>query len=317
MSLPPIKLGISSCLLGNNVRYDGQHKLDHYLHDTLGAFVTFVPLCPETECGLGIPREAMRLVGDRDTHRLLTVRTGRDMTDRMVAWTKTALDRCETEDLCGFVFKSRSPSSAMRDAKIYRESGTVAGKGPGIFARAFMARFPRLPVEDEGRLHDAGIRENFIERVFSFARWKQFANRDGSLRGLIDFHTRHKPLLMAHGIKLYRELGRVVAAAKGRDKKSLFDDYLRLLLDGMAVSSTVKKHTNVLDHCAGYFKRRLSASEKQELHEMIRRYHDGLIPLIAPIVLLLHYTRHFEEPYLARQFYLDPHPAELLLRNHV
>jgi uncharacterized protein YbgA (DUF1722 family)/uncharacterized protein YbbK (DUF523 family) len=317
MQLPTIKLGISRCLLGEKVRYDGGQKLDHYLCDTLGSYVTFVPVCPEAECGLGIPREAMRLIGDPASPRLLTISTGRDMTGRMEAWIPGALDALANDDLCGFVFKTRSPSSAMRDAKIYREDGIVQAKGPGLFARAFMERFPLIPVEDEGRLYDPGIRENFIERIFTLARWKEFEKDDGSIRGLVVFHTRHKLLLLAHSEKHYRELGRVVASAKGRNRKALFADYSRMLLDGMAVASTVKKHTNVLEHCAGYFKRRLSATEKQELHDVIREYHDGLVPLIAPVVLLRHFAGKFEEPYLSGQCYLNPHPLELKLRNHV
>jgi len=205
--LNKIKLGISSCLLGNKVRYDGGHKLDHFLTDTLGRHVDWVPVCPEVECGLPIPREAMRLVGDPEHPRLITIRTKVDLSGRMAAWAKKKVAELETQDLCVFVFKSRSPSSGMRGVKIYTDAGMPNATGSGLFARAFMNRFPLLPVEDEGRLHDPGLRENFIERVFVYQRWQDYVREDGSLGELVSFHTRHKLLLMSHSLKHYTELG--------------------------------------------------------------------------------------------------------------
>ena len=316
MQLPVIKLGISRCLLGESVRYDGGHKLDRYLRDTLGRYVRWVPVCPEVECGLSVPREAMCLVGTPEKHSLLTVKSRVDHTDRMLTWVNSMLPRLEKEDLCGFVFKSHSPSSAMRDAKIYTESGQPSARGPGMFAAEFMRRFPLVPVEDEGRLNDEPLRENFIERVFNYARWKDFVREGASARGLVDFHARHKLLLMAHSPAHYRELGRLTAGASGLSRKELLSRYYQQMLDGMKLMATVKKNTNVLYHAAGHFKKKLSADEKQELSEVIANYHDGLVPLVVPIVLLRHYTRKYQEPYLSRQYYLNPHPVELKLRNH-
>jgi uncharacterized protein YbgA (DUF1722 family)/uncharacterized protein YbbK (DUF523 family) len=312
-----ITLGISSCLLGNNVRYDGGHKLDHFLVDTLGQYVDWVPVCPEAACGLGIPREAMRLVGDPEDPRLITIRTGKDHTPKMKRWAKERIGELEQEGLCGFVFKARSPSSGMRGVKIYNEAGIPYATGSGIFAHAFMKRFPLLPVEDEGRMHDPGIRENFIERIFVYQRWQEYIRKDGSLGGLVAFHTDHKYLIMAHSQKHYSLLGKMVAAGKNTRKEKLLVEYLETLMEGLQLLATPKKNTNVLQHMAGYFKEQLSPEEKKELLEVITNYHDGLVPLIVPITLLKHYVRKYKEDYLARQFYLNPHPLELMLRNHV
>jgi len=311
-----IKLGISSCLLGNKVRYDGGHKLDHFLTDTLNRYVEWVPVCPEVECGLPIPREAMRLVGDPEHPRLITIRTRVDLSARMAAWAKKKVAELEQQDLCGFVFKSRSPSSGMRGVKIYTEAGMPNATGSGLFARAFMNRFPHLPVEDEGRLHDPGLRENFIERVFVYQRWQDYVRDDGSLGGLVAFHTRHKLLLMSHSLKHYTELGKLVADAKKVRKGELHAQYLGTLLEGLGFLATVKKNTNVLQHMAGYFKDRLSADEKKELQDVIGNYHRALVPLIVPITLLQHYVRKYDTDYLKQQVYLNPHPLELMLRNH-
>lgn len=312
----PLRVGISSCLLGNSVRYDGGHKLDHYLRDTLGPFVAWVPVCPEVEYGLPIPREALRLVGEPADPRLVTVRTGVDHTGGMQAWAKRRLDELEREELCGFVFKSRSPSSGMRQVTVYGGSGAPAKAGVGIFARALKERFPLLPVEDEGRLQDPDLRENFIERLFVHARWQAYLREDGSPRGLVAFHTEHKLLVLAHSTRHYTALGRLVAEAGRPGLGELRRRYLETLMEGLRLPATRRKHTNVLQHIAGYFKKQLSPVEKSELQEVIADYHGGLVPLVVPVTLLAHYVRIHEEPYLARQRYLAPHPRELMLRNH-
>jgi uncharacterized protein YbgA (DUF1722 family)/uncharacterized protein YbbK (DUF523 family) len=302
------------------VRYDGGHKLDRYLHEVLGRFVRWVPVCPEVECGLGVPREPMRLVGDSSAPRLLTVRSGVDLTARMEAWARTRAAELEAEDLRGFVFKSGSPSSGLRSVKVYDEKGNPSRRGVGIFARAFTERFPLVPVEDEGRLNDAGIRENFLERVYAFHRWRAFERGDGSLGGLVAFHTVHKLLLMSHDPRAPAALGSLVAGARARGAgrlRSLLAEYGAGFMATLSREATVKKNVNVLQHAMGYFKRNLGADEKDELLEVIAQYHRGLVPLVVPLVLLRHYVRKFGEPYLARQVWLDPHPAELALRNHV
>ncbi len=312
-----IKMGISSCLLGEKVRYDGGHKLDHYLKDTLGQFVEWTPVCPEVECGLSVPREAMRLTGTPDVPRLVTSRTGIDYTGRMQQWAGHRLKELEKDDLCGFIFKSRSPSSGMRWVKVYKPSGIPAASGVGVFARAYMEHFPLIPVEDDGRLNDPAIRENFIERIFVFRRWKELVGKAGGIRDLVDFHSDHKLLLLSHSPQHYSALGRLVANAKEYSMERLQSDYMKILMDGLKRLSTVKKNTNVLHHIMGYFKKQLQPDEKRELVEVIEEYHRGLIPLIVPIVLLKHYVRIYDKPYLKRQYFLNSHPVELMLRNHV
>lgn len=311
------KLGISTCLLGKNVRYDGGHKLDRFLRDEVGKFVDWVPVCPEVECGMTIPRESLRLVGDPQDPRLITTRTGIDKTDQMKSWAEKRLKLLEGENLCGFIFKTKSPSSGMRSVKVYDKNNVPSKKGVGIFARAFMERFPHMPVEDDGRLNDAKLRENFIERIFVYKRWMQFVDEDGSRKGLVDFHTQHKLLIMAHSPAIMRELGGLVARVKEMDKSELHYQYMTTLMRALKLNATVKKNVNVLHHIMGYFKKLLSKDEKQELLSIIENYHRGFIPLIVPVTLLNHFTRKFDVDYLKNQYYLNPHPIELMLRNHV
>lgn len=312
-----IKIGISTCLLGEKVRYDGQSKPDHYLIDTVGRFVEWVPVCPEVECGLPVPREAMHLEGTPDKPVLITTKTRKDITPRMTKWIKKRLKELETEGLCGYIFKTKSPSSGMRDIKYFKPDGSQGKQGPGIFARAFMEHFPYLPVEDNGRFHDPGLRENFIERVFALHRWNQFLAVDGSVKGLIEYHTQMKYTLMAHSPKKQKELGKLLADTKALNKKELMERYIADVLKALKMEATVKKNTNVLQHMMGYFRNLITPDEKDELGSLIEQYHTCLIPLIVPVTLINHYTRKYEEPYLKKQFFLNPFPAELMLRNHV
>ncbi len=311
-----IKLGISTCLLGEKVRFDGGHKLDRYLRETLGRYVDYVPVCPEVECGMSVPREALRLVGDPGNPRLVTGRTGRDFTGQMQAWGRERLRELEKEDLCGYIFKSKSPSSGMERVRVYTDKGMPSSNGVGIWARMFMDRFPLLPVEEEGRLHDPKLREMFIERIFVFKRWRESMQSKPTLGGLVDFHTRHKLLLMAHSPEIYRQLGRLAAQGKTSPEDRLFTDYFALLSKAMAMKTTVRKNVNVLQHLIGYFKKQLSPDEKKEFQETLDSYYLGHTPLIVPVTLINHYVRKFDQPYLKDQYYLQPHPAELGLRNH-
>ncbi|MEJ2071438.1 MAG: DUF523 and DUF1722 domain-containing protein [Syntrophobacterales bacterium] len=317
--MPKIRLGISACLLGQKVRFDGSHQLDHFITDTLGRYVEFVPVCPEVESGLGVPREAMRLVGDISTPRLLTVRTKIDHTERLATWAQKRVQELEAEDLCGFIFKSKSPSSGMERVKVYIDppTGSPVTKGVGLFARAFMEHFPLLPVEDDGRLHDPALRENFLERIFVFKRWRELLAAKSGLGGLVAFHTRHKLLILAHSPESYRDLGKLVARGKELPSSELYERYHSRLMEALRLKATPKKNTNVLHHLMGYFKKDLPAEEKQELLEIIDNYRQGYVPLVVPVTLINHYVRKYRQPYLAEQFYLHPHPVELQLRNHV
>lgn len=311
-----LKLGVSACLLGQNVRYNGGHTRDHFITDTLSQHVDYVPVCPEVECGMPIPREALRLVGDPENPRLMTSKTGKDLTEQMKVWAEKRLDQLEAENLCGFIFKSASPSSGMISVKVYTEQGMPSKRGKGLFAKMFIDRFPLLPVEEESRLHDPVLREDFIERIFVYRRWLDLLSQKKSRSGLIDFHTRHKLLIMAHSPTHYREMGKLLADAKAYDITQLFDTYAQELHGALNLRATVRKHINVLMHIMGYFKKQLSPDEKQEILEIFDQYKQNFLPLIVPVTLLNHYVRKYDQPYLKSQVYLNPHPAELGLRNH-
>lgn len=312
----PVKIGVSACLLGEHVRYDGGHQQDCYITDTLGEYFTFVPVCPEVGCGLPTPREAMRLEGDPVSPRLMTRQTRVDKTEQMMAYCSTKIKELEHEDLCGFIFKKNSPSSGLFRVKVYN-SGQAQKVGSGLFAAAFAGRFPLLPMEEEGRLNDAAIRENFIERIFSYRRWKDFLVETPTAGRLVEFHTAHKLLMMAHSPLIYREMGTLVAHASDMKLSDRLQRYEELFMKGLALHATVKKNTNVLQHIMGYFKQQLSPDEKVELLEIVGRYHDGLLPLIVPMTLLRHYIKKYDQHYLKGQLYLSPHPSQLMLRNHV
>lgn len=313
-----IKVGVSSCLLGEHVRYDGGHKHDRYITDTLGRYFGFLPVCPEVGCGLPIPREAMRLEGDPANPRLVTGRSRIDLTERMQAFCTAKVKELENEDLCGFIFKKDSPSSGLFRVKVYNSNNGVAVKnGSGLFAAAVARRFPLLPMEEEGRLNDPVIRENFIERIFSYRRWKDFLAAGPTAARLVEFHTAQKLLLMAHSPEIYRKMGSLVAHGSKLPLAELLHGYEELFMKGLALLATTRKNTNVLHHIMGYFKRQLSSEEKAELLEVIGQYHDGLIPLIVPLTLLRHYVGKYNQQYLKGQVYLSPHPSQLMLRNHV
>jgi len=315
--LEKIKLGISACLLGENVRYNGGHQLDRFLTETLGQYVEYVPVCPEVECGLPVPRESMRLEGDPDSPRLMTTRTKQDITDRMIEWARGRVSELEREDLWGFIFKSQSPSSGMERVKIFNEKGMQAPKGIGMFARLFMDHFPLLPVEDEGRLNVPKLRENFIERIFTLRRWQEVLAKKKNRENLTDFHIKHELLILSHSPKYLRSLGKLMAHFKELSLKELYQKYQTLLMESLRLKTTPKKNANVLQHMMGYFKEQLSADEKKELLEVIEVYRKGYTPLIVPITLIQHYVRKYDQPYLKEQVYLHPHPLELQLRNHV
>ena len=312
-----IKIGISSCLLGEKVRYDGGHKLDRYITDTLGEYFDWLPVCPEVEYGLSIPRESMHLVGDTDNPRLITTRRGIDHTEGMLQWVKSKLKILELVDLYGFIFKSRSPSSGIGGVTVYTPSGIPGRKGAGLFGGAFLQRFPLVPAIDDGKLHDPKLRENFIERVFVYKRWKELFRNNATRKDIINFHTEHKLLIMSHSTKHLTTLGQLVANSRKYKQEHLLTQYIKLLMEGLQLLANAKKNTNVLSHIAGYFKSVLSSEDKRELLEVIENYHKGYVPLIVPVVLINHYVRKFDESYLKEQFYLNPHPIELMLRNHV
>lgn len=311
-----IKIGISRCLMGDKVRYDGSHKKDSFLTDTLGLYVSYVPVCPEVECGMPVPRESMRLVGDPDHPRLMTLKTKRDFTDQMTSWCSRRLDELEKENLCGFIFKKNSPSSGLFRVKVYTDAGMPGRVGSGLFAGAFIRRFPLIPVEEEGRLNDPELRENFIERIFTLKRWRGIVAEKKSLGKLVHFHTQNKLLILSHSENHYRLLGKLVAGGKALPLEELYRTYEQLLMEALGLKTTVKKNINVLMHILGYFKKDLSSDEKKEILEILEQYRESQVPLIVPVTLINHYVRKYDQAYLKNQTYLNPHPAALKLRNH-
>ncbi|MBN2492901.1 MAG: DUF1722 domain-containing protein [Planctomycetes bacterium] len=314
---PEIRVGISTCLLGRKVRFDGGHKRDAYLTDLLGAFVTFVPVCPEVEIGLGIPREAIRLVSTCEGVRLRGVRSGADHTEKMQRYAAAKVRALEKLDLSGYVLKKDSPSCGMERVKIYSEKAMPERSGAGMFAAALLQHFPLLPVEEEGRLNDPRLRENFLERLFAYRRLKTLFRARWTIGALVRFHTAEKLNLLAHEPEGYRALGRLVAEAKRLPRAEVAARYETLFMGALKKIATVRKNTNVLQHAQGYLKRVLAAADKEELAGLIRDYHRGLVPILVPLTLLRHHVRSNGVEYLAGQTYLEPHPKELMLRNHV
>nr|WP_321400503.1 DUF523 and DUF1722 domain-containing protein [uncultured Desulfobacter sp.] len=318
--IPKIKIGASTCLLGEKVGYDGNHSHDRYLTQTLSLFVDYVPVCPEVECGMPIPREAVRLVGDPAAPRLVTRNTQEDKTKMMTDWIPGKLAALEKENLCGFIFKSKSPSSGLYRIKVYGDDGKVRKTGTGMFAKAFCEHFPRIPVEEAGRLNDPQLRENFIEKIFALRRWRQVIEDQKNLGGLLAFHTQNKLLILSHSQTDYRQMGKLVATGKEVIAKQgaqvLFDQYEILLLKALDLKTTPKKNINVLMHILGYFKKNLSADEKQEMLSLFDQYRQSYVPLVVPLTLVNHYVRKYDQPWLKEQTYLNPHPFELKLRNY-
>jgi len=292
-----IRLGVSSCLLGNLVRYDGQHQRNLFVCDELGPYVEYVPVCPEVECGLPVPREAMHLEGDPKAPRLVTINSKRDITGQMQTFVKAKLEELAKANLGGFIFKKDSPSSGLERVKVYNAAGVPARTGRGMFAGTFADRFPELPMIEEGMLNDCFLRERFLNRIFTNQRWREVcANRSKHL--LSDFQARHKLMLMSHAPGKYHELGQIVETGD-------FDAYYHKLNEIMTYQPTVSKHVNVMQHILGYFKKELESWEKGELLEAIGQYRENLIRIEVPMTLLRHYVRKYHKDYLMDQTYWD------------
>jgi uncharacterized protein YbgA (DUF1722 family)/uncharacterized protein YbbK (DUF523 family) len=314
---PKPRLGISACLLGESVRYDGGDKKDDFLTETFGRHVEWVPVCPEVEIGMGIPREAVRLVGDPAKPRMIVERSGKEWTPQFDSFAAKRVQAITGLDLAGYIFKKNSPSCGVERVRVYGAKGVPTRQGRGLFAAAVMRELPLLPVEEEGRLNDPALRENFVERVFAYHRWQRLGRRRRSISSLVDFHTHHKFLLLAHSERHYRTLGRLVAEIKHAPIAAAHEKYGQLFMEGHAIHATAKKHCNVLHHMMGYFSKELSRAEREELIGHIVDFRRNLVPLIVPLTLVRHYVNKYDVGYLQGQVYLQPSPKELLLLNHV
>jgi uncharacterized protein YbgA (DUF1722 family)/uncharacterized protein YbbK (DUF523 family) len=312
--LGQVRLGVSACLLGAKVRFDGGHKRNRFLIEELGSHFEFVPFCPEVAIGMGTPRPSIRLVGDVEAPRALGSRDdGLDVTDALQAYSANRAQRLE--GLSGFIFKKDSPSCGMARVKVYSEKGMPQRDGVGIFARAVQEANPLLPVEEEGRLNDSTLRENFVSRVFVYARWQALRQQGLSKKGLLDFHTRHKLLLMAHSPLAYRELGRLLAQLDNTRLDALADHYIEQLMQVLKVPASRKHHVNVLQHVMGYLRKHVPAENRADLVDVINDYRRGMLPLVVPVTLLQHHFRSNPHPWVSQQVYMNPHPRELMLRN--
>lgn len=312
------KLGISACLMGAEVRYNGGHKESHLCTRTLSEYFDFVPVCPEVAIGLGIPRETIRLVGDAEQPQAVgSVSHELNVTTELAAYGEQMAT--ELNDICGYIFMQKSPSCGLERVKVYRENGApVDGGGTGIYAKAFCARHPNLPVEEDGRLNDAVLRENFITRVFAYAAWQTLLQEGLSRHSLIAFHSRYKYQLMASNPEQYKVLGTLLGnLGQHDDLPELAARYFTELMAALKKCATRGTHTNVLQHLSGYLKQSLGSADKQELQQLISQYHQGVVPLIVPLTLLKHHFRQHPDPYVALQVYMQPHPENLSLRNAI
>lgn len=313
----PLRLGVSSCLLGSEVRFDGGHKRDRFLTDVLEPFVEWVPVCPEVEAGMGTPRPALRLVREGGELRMLEIASKRDHTRRMQSYAERRVRALRGLELCGYVLKKDSPSCGMTRVKVYTPKGMPRRDGKGLYASTLMETYPNLPVEDEGRLHDPGLRENFIERVFAYRRLRQLFRGRWSRAGVVAFHTAHKLQLLAHAPDAYRSLGRLVASLGRLDRSRFRERYESGFMSALEKLATRGRNANVLQHAAGHLKKRIDSASRQELAQLIHDYRKGLVPLVVPITLIAHHVRRLGIEYLSGQWFLEPHPRELMLRNHV
>ncbi len=308
-----IIVGISSCLLGEKVRFDTGHKKHSYITDTLGQHFTFRPFCPEMAIGLGTPRETIRLVQQDDEIRCVGTKTETlDVTD---ALKENAEQQANWHrDLCGYILKKDSPSCGMERVKVYK--GSMPERiGAGIYARVLQDNFPLLPVEEEGRLGDPVLRENFIKRVFTFRHWRDLESEDIDMAKLTDFHAQYKYVLLSHDQQSTRDLGKRLADAAKEPIEQVQQWYFAELMRILKIKATRKNHVNVMQHLQGFLKNDLDKEDKKELSETIENYRQGLLPLIVPVTLLRHHFRRHPKPFVERSRYLEPHPSELMLLN--
>lgn len=314
-----IPVGISACLMGQPVRFNGSHKRSRFCTDTLSEYFDYVSLCPEVAIGMSIPREPIRLVSENSSDpQVRAVGVDDPSTDVTEPLIEYARQQASSQtQLCGYIFMQKSPSCGLFNVKRYLKNGHPEGTTTGVYAKAFTDANPLLPVEEAGRLNDAALRENFLTRVFAYHDWQQFRAGGISARSLIDFHSRYKYLVMAHSLVHYKSMGRTLANLRERKIDDVANEYFSQLMAALAKPASRKMHTNTLMHLQGYLKNFLSSDDKAELTRLIDEYRRGIVPLIVPLTLLKHHLNHHEEvdSYARQQVYLDPHPYELGLRN--
>ena len=310
----PIRIGVSSCLLGQEVRYDGGHKRNTYLTQALSPYFEFVTYCPEVAVGMGVPRAPIRLVEHTGGIHAVGISDAQlDMTAALQTYATQVAE--QAGDLTGYIFKKDSPSCGMQRVKVFDYNDVPQRRGRGIYADILMQKLPLLPCEEEGRLMDPRLRENFIERVFIYYRWQQLLKQGLTPAALVEFHARHKFNLLAHDEISYRRLGRLVAEVGNSNITGIASNYIEVVMQALQKLASRKTHTNVLMHVMGFLKKQIDAEDKKELLESIDAYRQGLLPLIVPLTLLKHHLRKNPQPYIEQQYYMNPYPEELMLRN--
>ncbi|MFT5219749.1 MAG: hypothetical protein ACI9LO_001867 [Planctomycetota bacterium] len=308
-----IPVGISSCLIGERVRFDGGHKQSRYIMDTLGEYFEFRSFCPEMAIGMGVPRQPIRLINDQQRVEAVGVKdTSINVTDQLLQIADQ--QRGWHQQMFGYIVKKGSPSCGMERVKIY-VNGNPQQQGGGLYTQTMMENFPNLPVEEEGRLGDLRLRENFIKRVFTYKRWQDMVDQGLGWGALTDFHARHKLILYSHNQDLGRQLGKELSVAREQPIEDFAAHYLANLMTILKITAKPANHVNVLEHIRGYLKHELDKDDKQELSESIENYRLGLLPLIVPITLLRHHFRKHPNDYIERSYYMQPHPGELMLLN--
>ncbi len=311
-----IRLGISACLLGQRVRYDGGHKLDRFLKDTLGEYIEYVPVCPEVECGLSVPRDPLRLVGNPEAPRLVTILDSHDYTARMTKWARIRLADLKKREISGFIFKSNSPSCGLQGVKILDEKNSTVRRGRGIFAGLFVKHFPLIPAEDQNHIHNRGQRDDFFDRVFTLKRWRKGLLGKRTLGKLIAFHESHRLLILSHSQRHLAIMERVLKTKKSAPVDELYPVYQDLLVEALKLKTTPRKNVRAFHRAVGYLGKGLAQAEKQELMETTGAYGKGHVPRLVPTTLINHYARKCRCHDLDQEVFLHPHPIELHLRNH-
>jgi uncharacterized protein YbgA (DUF1722 family)/uncharacterized protein YbbK (DUF523 family) len=307
-------VGISSCLLGEEVRYNGGHKKDNYITGTLSQYFELRPMCPEVGIGMGVPRPPIRLIATDSGPRAVGVKDAAiDVTDELVSF---ATDQQHfLAELDGYILKRGSPSCGMERVKLFNAKGIPENRGVGLFAASLIRLLPNLPLEEEGRLGDARLRENFVQRVFVYHRWRKLVQQGLNVASLTTFHAQLKLILMSHDQNQCRSLGKLVAGASKAEVNETGYRYISGAMQTLKKIATRKNHVNVMQHIQGYLKQNLDPDDKQELLETIQAYHRDEIPLVVPLTLLKHFFRKSPDAYIERSWYMNPYPAELKLRN--
>ena len=316
MVVEKIRIGVSKCLMGEKVRFDGGHTRNSFVMDTLGKWVEFVPVCPEVEIGLGTPRPTIRLVSIGGKQELVMPSTGQVLTEQMNRYAIEKIELLKKSRLDGFILKKSSPSCGMERLPVYRDGKRMHRGGVGVFAQALMDHWPSLPLEEEGRLNDSVLREHFVERIYGNFRWRKLVESKKTMGALVQFHTDHKMLLLSHSTECYRALGLIVANSSNKTVDEVFDSYQKVFQKCLSEKASPKKHANVLEHTLGYFSQLLSPLEKTDLMACIRDFKKGLVPLVVPVSLFNFNINRYQVSYLQSQWYFKPHPKELALRNY-